>query len=43
MSGETLFSTARLLGHSHVSMTARYVHLADDALSAAAEKVGELC
>lgn len=31
-----------LLGHSHVAMTTRYAHLADDALSAAADKVGEL-
>jgi integrase len=42
MSGETLFSTSRLLGHSRVQMTARYAHLADDALLAAAEKIGTL-
>ena len=42
MSGETLFATSRLLGHSRIQMTARYAHLADDALSAAAEKIGTL-
>lgn len=42
MSGETLFSTSRLLGHSRIQMTARYAHLADTTLSAAAEKVGAL-
>jgi integrase len=42
MSGETLFSTSKLLGHSHVAMTARYAHLADDALSQAAEAIGML-
>ncbi|QCB53958.1 DUF4102 domain-containing protein [Sphingopyxis sp. PAMC25046] len=40
MSGETLFSTSRLLGHRRVQMTARYAHLADAALLAAAEKIG---
>ncbi|HEX7854743.1 MAG TPA: tyrosine-type recombinase/integrase [Sphingobium sp.] len=40
MSGETLFATSRLLGHSRIQMTARYAHLADEALSAAAEKIG---
>jgi integrase len=42
MSGETLFSTSKLLGHSRVQMTARYAHLADTALLAAAEKIGKL-
>jgi integrase len=42
MSGETLLSTSRLLGHSHVAMTARYAHLADDALLQAAETIGRL-
>jgi integrase len=42
MSGETLFATSRLLGHSRIQMTARYAHLADDALLTAAEKVGAL-
>lgn len=42
MSGETLFSTSKLLGHSRVQMTARYAHLADTALLAAAEKIGTL-
>ncbi|WHU04270.1 site-specific integrase [Sphingomonas sp. NIBR02145] len=42
MSGETLFCTSRLLGHSRVQMTARYAHLADGALSTASEKLGTL-
>lgn len=42
MSGETLYSTSKLLGHSRVQMTARYAHLADTALLAAAEKIGAL-
>lgn len=42
MSGETLFSTSKLLGHSRVQMTARYAHLADTALLAAAEKIGAI-
>lgn len=40
MSGETLLTTSRLLGHRRIKTTARYAHLADDALLAAAEKVG---
>lgn len=40
MSGETLYSTSKLLGHSRVHMTARYAHLADGTLLAAAEKIG---
>jgi integrase len=42
MSGETLFTTSRLLGHSRVQMTARYAHLADDVLAATCEKLGVL-
>lgn len=42
MLGETLFSTSRLLGHSRIQMTTRYAHLADAALSAAADKIGAL-
>lgn len=42
MSGETLYSTSKLLGHSRVQMTARYAHLADAALLAAAEKIGAI-
>jgi integrase len=42
MSGETLFATSRLLGHSHVQMTARYAHLADSALLATVEKIGAM-
>jgi integrase len=40
MSGETLLTTSRLLGHARVQMTARYAHLADIALLAMAEKIG---
>jgi integrase len=42
MSGETLFCTSRLLGHSRIQMTARYAHLADTALLAAAERIGTI-
>lgn len=42
MSGETLFCTSRLLGHSRIQMTARYAHLADTALLAAAERIGAI-
>lgn len=42
MSGETLFSTSRLLGHSHIRMTARYAHLADHSLLSASERIGQL-
>lgn len=42
MSGETLFTTSRLLGHSRVQMTARYAHLADDVIAATCEKLGSL-
>ena len=42
MSGETLFTTSRLLGHSRVQMTARYAHLAEDVLAATCEKLGGL-
>lgn len=42
MSGETLFTTSRLLGHSRVQMTARYAHLADDVLAATCERLGSL-
>jgi len=42
MSGETLFATSRLLGHSRIQMTARYAHLADSAMLSAAEKIGAI-
>jgi integrase len=42
MSGETLFSTSKLLGHSRIQMTARYAHLADAALLSNVEKIGSL-
>lgn len=42
MSGETLFATSRLLGHSRIQMTARYAHLADSAILSAAEKIGAI-
>lgn len=42
MSGETLLTTSRLLGHRRIKTTTRYAHLADDALLAAAEKVGAI-
>lgn len=42
MSGETLFCTSRLLGHSKVQMTARYAHLANAALVDAIEHLGAL-
>ncbi|MDR2857179.1 MAG: tyrosine-type recombinase/integrase [Novosphingobium sp.] len=42
MTGETLLTTSRLLGHSRVQMTARYAHLADTALLATAEKIGAM-
>ncbi|MBV1686468.1 site-specific integrase [Novosphingobium sp. G106] len=42
MSGETLFCTSRLLGHSRIQMTGRYAHLADTALLAAAERIGTI-
>lgn len=42
MSGETLFCTSRLLGHRRIQMTARYAHLADTALLAAAERIGSI-
>lgn len=40
MSGETLFSTSRLLGHSRIQMTARYAHLADATMLEATEAIG---
>lgn len=42
MSGETLLTTSRLLGHSRLETTARYAHLADAMLSDSAEKIGAL-
>jgi integrase len=42
MSGETLFATSRLLGHSRIQMTARYAHLADSTMLSAAEKIGAI-
>jgi integrase len=42
MSGETLLTTSRLLGHRRVQTTARYAHLADDALLDTAERIGSL-
>lgn len=42
MSGETLLTTSRLLGHSRPQMTARYAHLGDSTLLEAAEKIGAL-
>lgn len=42
MSGETLFATSRLLGHSRIQMTARYAHLADGAMLSSAEKIGAI-
>lgn len=42
MSGETLLTTSRLLGHRRIQTTARYAHLADDALLKAAERIGAL-
>ena len=31
----------KLLGHSHVGTTARYAHLADDPVKAAADRISE--
>jgi integrase len=42
MSGETLLTTSRLLGHRRVQTTARYAHLADDTLLDTAETIGAL-
>ncbi|MEJ7934470.1 site-specific integrase [Sphingobium sp. AN558] len=42
MSGETLLTTSRLLGHRRIQTTARYAHLADGTLLDAAEKIGGL-
>lgn len=42
MSGETLLTTSRLLGHRRIQTTARYAHLADDALLKAVERIGML-
>ncbi|MET3438050.1 tyrosine-type recombinase/integrase [Sphingomonas sp. 1185] len=39
MSGETLFCTSRLLGHSKVQMTARYAHLADSTMTDCVEEI----
>jgi len=37
--GESLFLTGKLLGHARPETTARYAHLSDDPLKAAAERV----
>jgi integrase len=37
--GATLFLLSKVLGHSHPGTTARYSHLADDPLRAAADKI----
>lgn len=42
MSGETLLTTSRLLGHRRLQTTARYAHLADETLLAMSEKIGIL-
>lgn len=42
MSGESLYSTSRLLGHSKIQTTARYAHLADATLLSIAEQIGTL-
>lgn len=40
-SGEGLPLIGKLLGHSHISTTSRYAHLADDPLKAAADRISE--
>lgn len=40
--GEGLPLIGKLLGHSHISTTSRYAHLADDPLRAAADRISEL-
>jgi len=40
--GEGLPLIGKLLGHSHISTTLRYAHLADDPLKAAADRISEL-
>lgn len=42
MSGESLLTVSRLLGHSRIQTTARYAHLADDLLLDRAEQIGAL-
>ena len=37
-SGDTLYMTGKLLGHTNVQTTARYAHLADDPMRSAAER-----
>lgn len=39
--GEGLHLIGKLLGHSHVSTTSRYAHLADDPVRAAADRISE--
>lgn len=39
--GEGLQLIGKLLGHSHVSTTSRYAHLADDPVRAAADRISE--
>jgi len=41
-SGASLYDVQKLLGHSDVSMTQRYAHLADDILQRATDNVGEV-
>lgn len=40
MNGETLASVSEMLGHGSIATTARYAHLDDERLIAAAEAVG---
>jgi integrase len=42
MSGETLLTASRLMGHRRVQTTARYAHLADSTLLQSAEKIGAI-
>jgi integrase len=41
MSGASLYDVQKLLGHSDVSMTQRYAHLAEESLQRATESVGK--
>lgn len=41
LGGHALPMIGKLLGHSHVSTTARYAHLADDPVRAAADRISE--
>jgi hypothetical protein len=42
MAGETLLTTSLLLGHARIQTPFRYAHLADAALSTAAESIGAM-